>query len=454
MDKIKDLFENLTYFDQYSTSLIFFLFSLFILFIICSFCFVITHSQPIKDDWINQRCKPYIIPIAGFINKPPDMSVAEFTNQNFTFCTQSILQVGSEDALAPITYVFTMMSSVLAEIQESINAIREVSSGIRDKLANIVHEVMNRLSNVIIPLQKVVISMMDAIKKLQGILTAGLYTSLGSYFIAKSLIEIIIKLVVATIVIMFSMAFAMAIWFPPTALALLAAAAVAISLITITIVIGQVYFDVQFVKPRLKCFDKDTLAEMNDGSKKRIVDIQVGDVLKNANSVTAKIRVETKGSAIYNLYNIIVSDTHLVLYKGKWIKTCDHPFASRVYNYDAPFLYCLNTSEKIIEINGITFADWDDLCGDILSDFKQKNGVTKNSDIHKLNEFGYSKGHKIQLVYGSKNIEDIVIGDVLKYGGYIYGLVEMDRGLIHLLTESGSIDLQTRDYNGLIDILY
>jgi hypothetical protein len=413
-----------------------------------------THSQSIKDDWPNQRCKPYVIPVAGFINKPDDMTIGEFTNQNFTFCTQNILEAGSKDALMPINYVLTMMSAVLASIQESINAIREISSKMRDSIANIAKDIMSRLTNVIVPLQKVVLSMMDAIRKLQGILTAGLYTSLGSYFIAKSLIEIIIKIVVTVIVMLMAVALASAFWFPPIAIACYAAVATLATLTMVTVIIGQTYFDVNFVKPKLKCFDKDTLVEMNDGAKKRIIDIRVGDILKHQNIVTAKMKVETKGSQIYSLFNIIVSDTHLVLYKGKWIKTGYHPSAKRIYNYDEPFLYCLNTSDKVIEIGGQIFADWDDLCGDQLKRFKEKNGIAKNCDIHKLNQVGYKRGDKIQLVYGSKNIEDIVIGDVLKYGGCVYGLVEMNYGLIHLLTETGLIERDIRDYNGLIDLFY
>lgn len=451
--EIKDLYENLTYFDQYSGSFIFCLFALFILFIICSFCFVITHSQPIKDDWINQRCKPYVMPVAGFINKPDNMSVSEFTSQNFTFCTQNIIEAGSEEALTPINYVFTMMSSVLKTIQDSINSIREISSKMRDSLANIAKDIMSRLINVIVPLQTVVLSMMDALRKIQGILTAGLYTSLGAYFIAKSLIEVIIKIVVSIIVMLIAVAVAASFWFPPIAMACYAAAGMAASLIMITVLIGQIFFDVKFVKPKLKCFDKDTWIEMNDGSKKRIIDIRVGDVLKNANAVTAKMKVDTKGSQIYNLHNVIVSDTHIVLYKGKWIKTRDHPFAKQIYNYDDVFLYCLNTSEKVIEINGLTFADWDDLCGDSLQGFKEKNGIANNYEIHKFNEVGYKRGHKIQLVYGRKNIEDIVVGDVLKHGGYVYGLVQMNYDHFHLLTETGFITTKIRDYNGIIDSL-
>jgi hypothetical protein len=249
-----------------------------------------------------------------------------------------------------------------------------------------------------------------------------------------------------------AVAVASSFWFPPIAAACYAIAGVSATLIMVTVLVGQLYFDVKFVKPKLKCFDKDTWIEMDDGTKKRISEICVGDILKNNNIVTAKMKVETKGSKIYNLFNVVVSDTHLVFYKGKWIKTSLHPFATRIYQYDAPFLYCLNTSEKVIEINGLLFADWDDLCGDSLAELKQKNGIINNRDIHKRNEFGYSKGHKLQLVYGSKNIEDIVVGDVLKYGGRIYGLVEMNNGQFHLLTESGFLTPDIHDYNGIIDL--
>lgn len=454
MDKIKDLFENLTYFDQYSGSFIFCLLTVFILFIICSFCFVMTHSQPIKDDWPNQRCKPYVIPVAGFINKPDNMTIGEFTSQNFTFCTRRILETGSKDALMPVNYVLTMMSSVLASIQESINAIREISSKIRDSIADIAKDIMSRLTNVIVPLQKVILSMMDAIRKLQGILTAGLYTSLGSYFIAKSLIEIIIKIVVTVIITLMAVALASAFWFPPIAIACYAAVGTLATLTMVTVIIGQTYFDINFVKPKLKCFDKNTMLEMDNGTTKRIIDIRVGDVLKNTNTVTAKVTVETKGSKMYNLYGVVVSHTHIVLYNGEWRRVDKHPFAKQIYNYNEPFLYCLNTSEKVIEINDTIFADWDDLYDDFLEQFKRNNGLQYNHDIHKLNEDGFNRGYKIQLVYGNKNIEDIIIGDVLKYGGCVYGIVQMNGLALHLLTETGFITPTIRDYNGLIDILY
>ena len=59
---------------------------------------------------------------------------------------------------------------------------------------------------------------------------------------------------------------------------------------------------------------------MNNNTNKKIIDINVGDILLNNVIVTAKIKVITKGSQMYNLNGIIVSDSHILKYNSK--KTC------------------------------------------------------------------------------------------------------------------------------------
>ena len=66
--------------------------------------------------------------------------------------------------------------------------------------------------------------------------------------------------------------------------------------------------------PKVKCFDKDTEITMNDGSIKKITEIKPWDILIGNNEVTACIKVETKGSEVYNLDDIIVSNSHIIYY--------------------------------------------------------------------------------------------------------------------------------------------
>ena len=72
----------------------------------------------------------------------------------------------------------------------------------------------------------------------------------------------------------------------------------------------------------------------------------------------------TEGSEIYDLNGVIVSDSHIVKYNDKWLPVSEHPDSIKLTDYREPFLYCLNTSSKIIEINDICFTDWDEIYDD------------------------------------------------------------------------------------------
>ena len=91
LENIKKQYDKLSYFDNYGGSVILFILITILLVFLIMTCVSFTNIKIIKEDWVNQRCKPYIIPIAGFINKPDNMNFNEFTKQNFVYCTQNIL---------------------------------------------------------------------------------------------------------------------------------------------------------------------------------------------------------------------------------------------------------------------------------------------------------------------------------------------------------------------------
>jgi hypothetical protein len=196
---------------------------------------------------------------------------------------------------------------------------------------------------------------------------------------------------------------------------------------------------------------------MNDGTQKRIEDIVVGDVLLDNNSVTGKFRLETAGSDIYNLNGIIVSNSHIVFCSvtKKWIPVSEHFQAVRIHNYTKPYLYCLNTTEKVIVVNNMVFTDWDEVYDESLVQLKAKYGIEQNADIHKRLDDGFNKYTIVQLLDGTnKQIHSIDIGDILEGGERVYGVVEISNSRYHLLTdvETFTID-QTKyyDYNAFID---
>jgi hypothetical protein len=177
---------------------------------------------------------------------------------------------------------------------------------------------------------------------------------------------------------------------------------------------------------------------MNDGTLKKIINIEVGDILINNNIVKGKIKVVSKGSKMFILNNILVSDSHIVKYNNKWIPVYKHPKAIKYENYNDDYLYCLNTKNKVIQINNskfteftefTEFTDWDEIYDDKLNKVINNNIIPINSinDIHKYLDCGFTSSTKIELKNGKiVNINKIKPNDILKDGEIVYGIVEID----------------------------
>jgi hypothetical protein len=389
--------------------------------------------QPIIDDWANQRCKPYIIPFAGWVTKPDGTTSTDYTLTNFTYCTQNILSGITGTMVEPITFVINTIKKVLDMIKEAINSIRAMIDKIRVFFKTMAQELMGRIMNMMIPLQKIIISMKDFLAKIQGSMTAGLFTLFGAYYTLKSLMGAIAQFII-TILIALAIMIAVFWLLPFTCGAAIANTAIFVAVaipmsIILVFMIDVLKVETSLSIPKVKCFDKNTLITMNDGSVKRIIDVNVGDILEDNNSVTAKFKVETKGSDMYILNDIIVSNSHIVKHCDNWVSVSDHPEAKKMELYEEPYLYCLNTGSKTITINSQIFTDWDEISEkdiDIISG-KFKESIKERNDIHKFLDGGFTENTIIQLKDGSsKLIKDIKIGDILINTEYVYGLVEIN----------------------------
>lgn len=434
LNNIVKMYANLDYFDQYSGSVILFIIITLIVILLLSYFHTIINIQPIINDWPNQRCKPNIIPFAGLINPPEGVSASDYTTQNFNYCTQTVLASTTGSAVQPLSFITNTLNSINEHIKNRIQSIRGMFNKIRTSIRSVSDEIMGRLMNVMIPLIQMIIGFKDLGSKLQGTMTAGLYTLLGSYFTLQGLMGAIAQSLV-TILAGLAVTIA-ALWLSPFTWGAAAAnTAIYIAIAVPTSMILSFMSDSLHIKgysiPQVKCFDKKTLIKMNDGTHKQIIHINVGDILFNDNKVTAKIKVEREGSIMYRLNNVIVSDSHIVKYADTWIKVSKHPKSIK-YNldYNEDFLYCLNTTKKIIEINDIIFTDWDEIYDDSLNTIINNNIIPLNNNtenIHKRLDYGFSPTTQIRL--RNNKVVDIInlkINDILENGEIVYGTVEID----------------------------
>lgn len=435
LDKVGQLYEKLNYFDQYGGSVILFILITLIVFLVTGYFQTMTNIQPIIDDWQNQRCKPQYIPFAGWITKPDGMTASEYTLDNFHYCAQNILSNTTASATQPLTYVTQLLQSFADQIRNSIQSIRSMFDKVRSSMQAVSEEIMGRVLNVTVPLVQIIIGMRDLVGKIQGTMTAGLYTLLGSYFTLQSLMGAIAEFILMILVGLAAMIAAF--WAVPfTWGAAVANTAIFVAIAVPMAIILSFMSDSLQVNagsvPKLKCFDGNTLLQMANGTKKPIRDIQVGEYLYDLNQVTAKMRVETRGSIMYSLYGVVVSDSHLVKHGNYWMRVSQHPHAKRLLTYGEPYLWCLNTAHKNIKIKGVEFSDWDELYGQSLCHFMYNARIHFISDIHAELDYGLDGSTLLPMIDGRLvPLSEIEVGDVLWNNTKVYGVVEIDGVNIH-----------------------
>jgi hypothetical protein len=481
---INEIYDNLSYYDMYGTTIFQFILLTLFVFYIYIYCKVIEKKEDILNDWANQRCNPKYLPFAGYITHPEGTTAFEYTTENFQYCIQNIQDTVIGQSLQPFTYLINNLSEMLSYIGNATQKIREFIDLLRQRIQAFVEDILHRILNVTIPLQTMMIALMDTFNKIQGVMTGGLYTMLGSYLTLQSLMGAIVELTIKMLIIL--VAIIVGLWATPFTWPAAAATSAIFLSISIPLSIIVIYLtQVLHVKssgiPKLRCFDKNTLLEMNNGTHKKIIEIKAGDVLTNNVMVTAKIKVDASELRMFLLNNIIISESHIVKYQDQWMAVRDHPLAKELPKnmYSEPFLYCLNTSSKEIIINNMIFTDWDEIYNDTLLKVIDRipqnlfinDTKIKKENIHKYLDEGFEQDTRVYLFDGSKkHIKDVSIGDKLSTKGIVYGIVEIenkketilgnigekDNVLYHLLISNKLFETDgkiIRDYNDKIDFI-
>ena len=431
IEKIEKIYDKLTFFDQFGGSVILLVFITIILFLIVGYTYYKSIATPIANDWTNQRCNVAMLPYAGFIYHPSDKTALEYTEENFNYCTEQILNTISQPAIEPLSFITSVLNSVANSIVVALQDIREVFDRIIKVISDVVKNIENRLLNLTSVLIEVIHKTKDVLSKSQAVMTTSTYSVLGGYSSLQSLLGAIATITIEVLIAMVIVIFILlsGIFTIPFAAPLIVIFTILSVLAGLFLIFMKTFLGIDgYELPQLKCFDKNTMITMNDGTIKNIYKIKCGEILENKNQVTSIICVETKGSNMYYLNNVLVSDTHIVKYNDKWIPVFKHPDAIKNNSYTEPFLYCLNTTNKTIIINNTIFTDWDEIYEeDIENIMNNIPDINNLKDIHKNLDGGFEESTIIELYNGKyKKIKDILIGDKLINGEQVYGVVVID----------------------------
>ena len=460
---IENLYEKKTYSEKYGGSI-------FITILILGiFSYIIFRNYfrkkigDVKKVWGKEKCNPFYMPLAGLVNPQKGVKQLDTISRNFTTCTTDLLTEIIGIALAPANYAAATIVETLKYLANTIDNIRKLFNYIRNRLYEITSQLMNRILNSIIPIISHITHMKTIFAKIAGVATSALYTLIGTIFAIKSALGTlttlcIIALIIfaAAIIIMWIMPWTWWIAIPWTAFFLMISIPVSIMLYWLVAITGQ---GTSNSMPANPCFDKHTIIKTKTGDK-YIKDIKIGEELLDGSIVTATIKSSIQDAQMYKLHDVLVTGQHFVFLPNEgWVHVKEHPKSERVWLYNEPFVYCLNTTDKRIRIGNNIFLDWDDITDADIAELKKHKSI---EHLQQLNG-GFVGDTMIEMIDGTfSRMDSIKIGDALKYGIKVVGTVEIDgtkmrnmkKFTINQTTVTGGSNLQIIDkYLGNISTL-
>lgn len=478
---INHLYKNLTYNTAYSPYIILNVFLIVGLVLYIVYINVMKNVKYYKDNWETEKCNPSILPFAGFINKPEESTIYQFTGENFQYCVQNVIKNFSGAAIDPIYYIVNILTELYSTIASIVNKIRELIDYIRTCMTKIFGTTIGKITNISVSLRRLLILIREQITKTMAVLITLYYfiqsvfyttfSAIGTFTEAVTVVLVVltILIIVLTILAYFAFTEAPRIWIMVILYSIMYVL-VAIPLIML-IYLMVTYFP-QYTSN--SCFDKNTIFKLSNGREIPISQLKIGDILDNGSIIHCHLTLDASNETMYKLDNIIVSGTHPVLYNNQWITVSLHPNVEKIINYPEKNIYCLNTSNKKIIVNNTIFSDWDDVLNEnrfqkLLFNFKNKN----LDNIHKYYDKGFESSTKIKMMDGNiKSISEINVGDILDKSIKVYGIVKIKSDdlingnllnnhhdkhlgdLYNLLTNTGYFyinNLKYNDFNSCID---
>ena len=322
--------------------------------------------ENIKNNWGDYRCSPMIMPFASLFGQD--------TKQNFDFCMGDIFNKHSQPMLNSTGAMFEKFTNLLTIIFGSINSMRGSISTLGGGISTIVQEFTDRLSMFFFNIRITAIRIKSLISRMYAILFSVMYMGLSG-------------------------------------------------------MTGMVSFTNTFLFSFLDtfCFPGDTELETTRG-KIKIKDIKIGDILLPTNSkVTATFLFYAKGQPMVTIGKTTVSTNHYIIHNGRPIKALSHPNAIKIADWDSE-LYCLNTHDNHIPINGEIFLDYDETATADKETMNYIEGRVNGCSVNKEYSFteycpAIEENTYVKTTDGNKVAKDVKLGDTLVTGSEVVGLI-------------------------------
>jgi hypothetical protein len=160
------------------------------------------NMRHIKQNWVTERCKPLVMPLAGHINAPDDTDASEYTSQNFNFCISDMFGHVFNRVISVFYYMVSVTTNVFKNIIDTVHKLRLFLVNLKNQFLKFIVETMYSVINFVVPFINLLVKMRDMMNKLEGVFLAIIYMLNGAYMSLKSLFGSILILCIIVIVVL------------------------------------------------------------------------------------------------------------------------------------------------------------------------------------------------------------------------------------------------------------
>lgn len=265
--------------------------------IITSFyLFGLSRVRFLKKHWLQYRCNPVYMPMAGF--------VGDNVVTNFTKCTMKGFQDYAGFVMDPIMGEFAVVNDTLSEVGTTMSSMRDMMSGVRGGFLGIIGSVFGKIQNLVSQFQYIIIRMRTLLSRVVGVMLSFIYVFYAGMETGGSVMN------------------------------------------------GPIGQTVSFL-----CFDPNTLVVLNNNTSVSMQNVKAGDVLYGGEIVQSVYTVSGAGVPMYLLNGVVVSGYHKVITSIGIIPVNKHPLAVKIHK-ELDTLTCLDTNTHRIHLRGQEFLDF------------------------------------------------------------------------------------------------
>jgi hypothetical protein len=126
------------------------------------YLFALSRVDFLKRNWVEYRCNPIYMPIAGLVGQD--------VFQNFTKCTMKGFHDYAGFVMDPIMAEFDTVGSTVSEIGGALRDMRGMMSSMRGGFMGLVGGVFGKIQNLMSSIQYTVIRMRTLLSRIMGIM--------------------------------------------------------------------------------------------------------------------------------------------------------------------------------------------------------------------------------------------------------------------------------------------